>query len=81
MNIFSDPNYFQCNCGNSPYVDRNHGLIITGNLPSIKNDSLRELFCKGPKVEILHPYTFLMLRKVSFLVLKNAQKVGLERKS
>ena len=37
-----------CSCSNSPYVDKNHGHIVTGDLELIKNNKLHNFFCKGP---------------------------------
>ena len=37
-----------CNCQNSPFVDRDHGHIITGDLRFIENQHLRKLISNGP---------------------------------
>ena len=37
-----------CSCENSPFVDANHGHIVTGDLRIIENSVLRKLLCKGP---------------------------------
>ena len=38
-----------CHCNDSPYIDKNHGHIMTGDLKIIQNSKLRNLFSKGPK--------------------------------
>ena len=40
---------FPCKCENSPYKDKHHGHVMTGDLGIIKNNKLRTLFAKGPK--------------------------------
>ena len=37
-----------CQCQNSPYIDSNHGHIVTGDLRFVENSVLRKLLCKGP---------------------------------
>ena len=44
-----------CNCQNSPFVDRDHGHIITGDLRFIENQHLRKLISKGPNYREPHP--------------------------
>lgn len=38
-----------CNCKDSPFIDKHHGHIMTGDLSIIKDSKLRELVSKGPK--------------------------------
>ena len=47
--ILNESNNLPCNCKNSPFVDPNHGHILTGDLRIVKNNKLRKLLCKGPK--------------------------------
>ena len=44
-----DPSILPCQCANSPFSDKHHGHIISGDLRLIKNNKLRKLFTKGPK--------------------------------
>ena len=44
-----------CKCNNSPFVDRYHKHIVTGDLRIIKNNALRKLFIKGPKYREVRP--------------------------
>ena len=37
-----------CDCADSPFVDSDHGHIITGDLRLIENNHLRKLLSKGP---------------------------------
>ena len=37
-----------CDCHNSPFVDSDHGHIVTGDLRIIENHHLRQLISKGP---------------------------------
>ena len=37
-----------CDCQNSPFVDTDHGHIVTGDLRIIENHHLRKLISKGP---------------------------------
>ena len=48
-NILGDIDKLPCNCEGSPFIDNNHGHIITGNLKIIKNNKLRKLLTYGPK--------------------------------
>ena len=44
-----------CKCNNSPFVDRYHQHIVTGNLRIIKSNELRKHFIKGPKYREVRP--------------------------
>ena len=44
-----------CKCNNSPFVDRHHKPIVTGDLRNIRNNVLRKLFIKGPKYREVRP--------------------------
>ena len=45
----ADPSLLPCSCASSPFVDRTHGHVITGDLNIVKNEKLRKLLIKGPK--------------------------------
>ena len=45
--FLTNPDSLPCKCNNSPFVDRYHKHIVTGNLRIIKNNDLRKLFIKG----------------------------------
>lgn len=38
-----------CNCHKSPFVNKDRGHILTGDLRIIKNNRLRRITCKVPK--------------------------------
>ena len=45
--FLTNPDSLPCKCNNSPFVDRYHKHIVTGDLRIIKNNDLRKLFIKG----------------------------------
>ena len=47
--FLTNPDSLPCKCNNSPFADRHHKHIVTGDLQIIKNNILRKLFIKGPK--------------------------------
>ena len=47
--FLADPTTFPCSCEHSPFTDRHHGHVITGNLDIVTNDRLKKLLSKGPK--------------------------------
>ena len=47
--FLEDPTIFPCSCVHSPFIDKHHGHIITGDLRIVRNNKLRKLLCKGPK--------------------------------
>ena len=47
--FLTNPDSLPCKCNNSPFVDRYHKHIVTGDLRINKNNALRKLFIKGPK--------------------------------
>ena len=51
----NNENIYPCNCENSPFKDRYHGHIITGDLRIIENNKLRKIICKGPKYRLPTP--------------------------
>ena len=50
-----NPDSLPCKCKNSPFVDRHHKHIVTGDLWIIKNNVLRKLFIEGPKYREVRP--------------------------
>ena len=44
-----DSSTLPCKCSKSPFKDKDHGHIITGDLRMIQNNKLRKLFTKGRK--------------------------------
>ena len=51
----TNPDSLPCKCNNSPFVDKYHKHIVTGDLQIIKNNALRKLFIKGPKYREVRP--------------------------
>ena len=47
--FLQDPTSLPCSCSDSPFVDKHHGHIVSGDLRLIENNRLRKLFAKGPK--------------------------------
>ena len=47
--VVNDNSILPCQCNDSPFSDRDHRHIMTGNLKIIQNNKLRKLFTKGPK--------------------------------
>ena len=47
--FLTNPDSLPCKCNNSPFVDRYHKHIVTGDLRINKNNALRKIFIKGPK--------------------------------
>ena len=58
-----------CNCQTSPFKDRQHGHIITGNLDIVENVTLRNIIKKGPKYRLPQKINWVQDREiiVSFL--------------
>ena len=44
-----NPDILPCKCINSPFADKYHKHVVTGDLRIIDNNPLRKLFTKGPK--------------------------------
>ena len=53
--FLTNPDSLPCKCNKSPFVDRYHKHIVTGDLRIIKNNALRKLFVKGPKYREVRP--------------------------
>ena len=47
-----DNNIYPCHCENSPFKDKDHGHIITGDLRIVTNNKLRKIISKGPKYRL-----------------------------
>ena len=47
--FLTNPDSLPYKCNNSPFVDRYHKHIATGDLGIIINNVLRKIFVKGPK--------------------------------
>ena len=47
--FLADSSILPCSCADSPFIDRHHGHIITGDLRIVQNNKLRKLLAKGPK--------------------------------
>ena len=56
--LISNPELLPCHCSNSPYVDKDHGHILTGNLQLVKCNKLRKILTKGPKYREPKPVNF-----------------------
>ena len=53
--FLTNPDSLPCKCNNSPFTDRHHKHIVTGDLRIIRNNALRKLFIKGPKYREVRP--------------------------
>ena len=53
--FLTNPDSLPCKCNNSPFVDRYHKHIVTGDLRIIKNNAFRKLFIKGPNYREVRP--------------------------
>ena len=53
--FLTNPDSLPCKCHNSPFVDRYHKYIVTGDLRIIKNNALKKRFIKGPKYRKVRP--------------------------
>ena len=49
ITVYDSVATYPCFCNGSPFVDGDHGHIVTGDLRIIQNNKLRKLFVKGPK--------------------------------
>ena len=63
----TNPDSLPCKCNNSPFVDKYHKHIVTGDLRINKNNALRKLFIKGPKYREVRP---INLEKAKRCILK-----------
>ena len=53
--FLSNPGILPCKFNSSPFADKYHKHIVTGNLRIIDNNHLRKLFTKGPKFRETKP--------------------------
>ena len=53
--FLTNPDSLPCKCNNSPFADRHHKHIVTGDLRIIRNNVLRKHFIKGPKYREVRP--------------------------
>ena len=53
--FLTNPDSLPCKSNNSPFADRHHKHIVTGDLRIIRNNVLRKLFIKGPKFREARP--------------------------
>lgn len=51
-------NSVTCNCSSSPYKDKNHGHVITGDLTLIENIDLRNIIKLGPSHREIPRYSY-----------------------
>ena len=66
--FLTNPDNLPCKCNNSPFVNRYHKHIVTGDLQIIENNALRKLFIKGPKYRDVRP---INLEKVKCCILED----------
>ena len=56
LDLFStNPDSLPWKCNNSPFADRHHKHMVTGDLRIIRNNALRKIFIKGPKYREVRP--------------------------
>ena len=53
-----------CDCSSSPFLDSDHGHIITGDLRIIENNHLRKLISKGPNYREPRPINLKKCREL-----------------
>ena len=53
--FLTNPDSLPCKWNNSPFIDRYHKHIVTGDLRIIRNNVLRKRFIKGPKYRKVRP--------------------------
>ena len=69
--FLTNPDSLPCKCNNSPFADRYHKHIVTGDLRINKNNALRKLFIKGPKYKEVRP---INLEKAKRCILEGLHK-------
>ena len=47
--FLENPESLPCCCASSPFIDKDHQHIITGDLRIVENTRLRKLLSRGPK--------------------------------
>ena len=53
--FLTNPDSLPFKCSNSPFADRHHKHMVTGDLRIIRNNVLRKLFIKRPKYREVRP--------------------------
>ena len=61
--ILCNPNSLPCPCANSPFLDKDHGHVLTGNLRIVNNNKLRKILSKGPKFRETRELNFCKARE------------------
>ncbi len=70
--FIADPNILPCSCHNSPFLNRDHNHIITGNLDIVTDSKLRGLLAKGPKYREPLPFSYIKARAEIVVGLDNS---------
>lgn len=55
--FLSDNSILPCNCDHSPFINADHGHIVSGDLNIVSNIKLRNLISKGPKYREPLPFS------------------------
>ena len=61
--VTANPESLPCHCNNSPFIDKDHGHILTGDLRIVKNNKLRKILSKGPKFRQTQGLDFIKARQ------------------
>ena len=69
--FLTNPDSLPCKCNNSPFTDRHHKHIVTGDLRIIRNNALRKLFIKGPKYREVRPINLEKAKRCLLIGLDN----------
>ena len=77
--FLTNPDSLPCKCNNSPFVDKYHKHIVTGDLRIIKNNALRKLFIKGPKYREVRPINLEKAKRCILEGLDNCFKNGVDK--
>ena len=56
--FLSDNSILPCECDHSPFINHDHGHIISGNLNIVSDVKLRNLIAKGPKYREPLPFSY-----------------------
>ena len=56
--FIDNPDILPCDCDHSPFVNHDHGHIISGNLNIVSDHNLRKLISKGPKYREPSPFSY-----------------------
>ena len=55
--FIANPGILPCDCDQSPFVNHDHGHIISGDLNIVSDQKLRSLIAKGPKYREPQPFS------------------------